>query len=105
MNDKLRAVTLRTCKAILASPVAIAVLTEVSKNGPILKKQVIEAVWWKFPNSTESCIIENFIKLVKMGLILGENIDGNDKVKAYSINAFFIRQSIDNLKEIIGVDK
>ena len=105
MNDKLKAMTFKTCKAIVASPVSIAILCSVSKNGPSLKKDVINDVWCEFPNASENRISENFTNLVKMRLILGENIDGNDKVKAYSINAFFIRQSIDNLKEIIGVDK
>lgn len=101
MNEKLKQMTIKTCKAMLASPISIKILCSISKNGPIMKKDVIGDVWYEFPKASEYRINEKFNHLVKMRLIQGETIEGNNKLKSYSINEFFIKQSIDNLKELV----
>ena len=101
MNEKLKEMTIKTCKAMISSPISIQILCSISKNGPIMKRDVIGDVWHEFPNASEERVSEKFDRLVKMRLIIGETIKGNNKLKSYSINEFFIRQSIDNLKELV----
>lgn len=37
MNEKLKLMTIKTCKLIVAKPLNIVILSELSKNGPMTK--------------------------------------------------------------------
>ena len=105
MNEKLKLMTIKTCKLIVAKPLNIVILSELSKNGPMTKNDLAENVWDELPELSDDTILSAIALLLRLNLIRSSAKKNKQGFKDYSINKFFIQQSIDNLKEIIGVDK
>ena len=81
MNEKLKLMTIKTCKLIVAKPLNIVILSELSKNGPMTKNELAENVWDELPELSDDTILSAIALLLRLNLkFISKNKDSEKNI-------------------------